>query len=123
MTTTLFSGKPCPYRTDGSLVERAAFDEQFIEFGFWTGDAAARMTLRSSYSPTRSSPTARLMKCALAKHSSIRSKTEDFLRLEDVLKADDPQETVVRFCQDAFRNIAKRPQWDDAAWLFKPLLT
>lgn len=122
MTTTLFSGKPCPYRTDGSLVERAAFDEQFIEFGFWTGDESTNdpsfFVLAYPFLTDGSSDEVRPRQAFFDPE-----QTEYFLRLEDVLKADDPQETVVRFCQDAFRNIAKRQQWDDAAWLFKPLLT
>ena len=41
LTTVLFSGKPCPFEQSASMVERVAFDEQFVECGFWPGDANA----------------------------------------------------------------------------------
>ena len=38
LTTTLFSGEPLPFDPAASIVERAAFDEELMEFGFWPGD-------------------------------------------------------------------------------------
>ena len=38
LTTTLFSGEPLPFDPTASIVERAAFDEELMEFGFWPGD-------------------------------------------------------------------------------------
>lgn len=122
MTTTLFSGKPCPYRDNASLIERAAFDEQFVEFGFWPGDEdvddPSFFALAYPFLDHGSSDEVRPRRAFYDPE-----QMEYFLRLEDALEADDPQAAVTRFCQDAFESIAKQQRWNGAARLFEPLLT
>lgn len=120
MTCVLFSGKPCPFSGDGGIVERVAFDEQFVEFGFWPGDENAdepaffvlAYPFLEGNMPTVSVPGAYY----------DPASAEYFLKLEDVLRADDPHDTVMRFCHDAFVNIADRQRWERFDWFTRPLL-
>ena len=121
MTTVLFSGKPCPYERDASLVERVAFDEQFVEFGFWPGDG------------TTNDPSFFALAYPFLKEGSsddVASRgaffdpasAEYFFPLKDVVADDDPEEAVLRFCSDAFASITQREGWDCMEWFTKPLL-
>ena len=47
LTTTLFSGEPLPFDPTASIVERAAFDEELMEFGFWPGDERTLSSMAS----------------------------------------------------------------------------
>lgn len=121
MTTVLFSGRPCPFQGDGSLVERVAFDEQFVEFGFWPGDESVNdpsfFALAYPFLKEGSSEDVEPVQAYYDPNQA-----EYFLRLEDALGTGDPSATVVRFCQDAFASVAKRQGWNDVEWLFAPLL-
>lgn len=120
MTCVLFSGKPCPYSGEGGIVERVAFDEQFVEFGFWPGDEKAddpaffvlAYPFLEGAMPEVSVPGAYY----------DPASAEYFLKLEDVLRADDPHAAVVRFCHDAFVNVAAAQRWERFDWLTRPLL-
>lgn len=121
MTTVLFSGRPCPFQGDGSLVERVAFDEQFVEFGFWPGDESVNdpsfFALAYPFLEEGSSEDVEPVQAYYDPNQA-----EYFLRLEDALSTGDASATVVRFCQDAFASVAKRQGWNDVEWLFAPLL-
>ncbi len=120
MSAVLFSGRPCPFRKAGTLIERVAFDEQFVEFGFWPGDE--RIDDPSFYAlayPFLEDGTSDDVYPASARFDA--GQAEYLLRLEDALDSSDPQETVERFCRSAFESIAKRQRWDNVDWLFAPL--
>ena len=120
LTCVLFSGKPCPYAGEGGIVERVALDEQFVEFGFWPGDEKAddpaffvmAYPFLEGVMPEVDVPGAYY----------DPSSAEYFLKLEDVLRADDPHAAVARFCHDAFVNIAANQRWERFDWLTRPLL-
>lgn len=121
MSTALFSGKPCPYQGEGSLIERVAFDEQFIEFGFWPGDVntdePAFFALAYPFLERGSSDDIGLAEAYYDPHAS-----EYFLRLEDALGYVDPKAAVLKFCRDAFQTVAKQQVWEHVDWLTAPLL-
>lgn len=121
LTTVLFSGRPCPYGSDGSLVERVAFDEQFVECGFWPGDDMTDdpsfFVLAYPFSDEGSSEDAGVEGAFFDPENS-----EYFLRLEDALRSDDPEAVVRRFCSSTFECIMERQNWERRDWLTEPLL-
>lgn len=121
MTTALFSGKPCPYQGEGSIIEKVAFDEQFMEFGFWPGDVntdePAFFALAYPFPESGSSDDIGLTEAYYDPNAS-----EYFLRLEDALGYTDPKAAVLKFCHDAFQAVAKRQEWNHIDWLTAPLL-
>ena len=85
LTTVLFSGKPCPFERSASMVERVAFDEQFVECGFWPGDANANEPAFFVLAyPFPESGSAEDTGVAEAYYDAANA--EYFLRLEDVLR-------------------------------------
>ena len=121
MTTVLFSGKPCPFERTASIVERVAFDEQFVEFGFWPGDDATNdpsfFVLAYPFVEKGSSSDANVDEAFFDAESS-----EYFLRLKDALRYDDPQAAVRRFCSSTFARIMERQNWERRDWFTEPLL-
>lgn len=121
LTTVLFTGDDMPFSGEG-IIEKVAFDERFIEFGFWPGDTAAddpalfvlpypflEQDLPSEdVSPKEAwfSPEAK----------------EYFLKLSDVLSYENPQQIIVDFYNDAFKKLIAVEQWENVAWFEKPLL-
>lgn len=121
LTTVLFSGKPCPFEQSASMVERVAFDEQFVECGFWPGDANANEPAFFVLAyPFPESGSAEDTGVAEAYYDAANA--EYFLRLEDVLRYDDPQEVVERFCSTTFAALMRRQQWEQREWFTEPLL-
>ncbi|QOS69880.1 hypothetical protein GS424_008605 [Eggerthella guodeyinii] len=121
LTTVLFSGKPCPFERTASLVERVAFDEQFVECGFWPGDDAVNdpsfFVLAYPFLEEGSSDDADVQEAFYDAQNA-----EYFLRLEDVLRYDDPEAAVRRFCSSAFDSIMRRQGWERRDWFTEPLL-
>ena len=121
LTTVLFSGKPCPYDRTASLVERVAFDEQFVECGFWPGDDVTNdpsfFVLAYPFLEEGSSDDAGVQEAFYDSENS-----EYFLRLEDALRYDDPEAVVRRFCASAFDGIMRRQGWERRDWFVEPLL-
>lgn len=121
MTTVLFSGKPCPYERDASIVERVAFDEQFVECGFWPGDGKTN-------DPSFFVLAYPFLKAGASDDVTPRGafydapSAEYFFPLKDAVADDDPEAAVVRFCNDAFASITRREGWEDVEWFTKPLL-
>lgn len=121
MTCVLFSGEPCPFDPEASLVERVALDEQLVEFGFWPGDEtydkAAFFVMAYPFLENSAGEVPVDGACFDA------SRAQYLLPLEDVLRARNPHAAVVRFCREAFARIAEQQRWNHLAWLTKPLIT
>lgn len=121
MTTVIFAGVDRPYGGKG-LIERVAFDEQFVEFGFWPGDTNVEDPsffvlpypfLEKDLTGSRVSPKEAFYSM---------EKKEFFLPLKDVLRYDNPQEVVLNFCRDTFDIVAREEHWPNLDWFTKPLL-
>ncbi|MDB1805305.1 DUF5996 family protein [Eggerthella lenta] len=102
-------------------MERVAFDEQFVEFGFWPGDDATNdpsfFVLAYPFIEKGSSSDANVDEAFFDAESS-----EYFLRLKDALRYDDPQAAVRRFCSSTFARIMERQNWERRDWFTEPLL-
>lgn len=121
MTTVLFSGVERPFPGKG-LIEQVAFDEQFIEFGFWPGDPATDEPsffvlpypfLEKDLSGSKVRPDGAFYSMA---------KKEYFLPLRVALAQPDPQQAVIDFCRDTFDVLSREEKWPDVQWFTKPLL-
>lgn len=121
MTTVLFSGLEKPFPGEG-LIERVAFDEQFVEFGYWPGDTVVDEP--SFFVLPYPFLTQDLPDEAVSPKEAYYSsaKKEYFLKLSDALAYDDPTEVVRKFCEDAFAMVVKAENWQDVQWFTKPLL-
>ncbi len=121
MTAILFAGVDMPFGGKG-LIEKVAFDEQFVEFGFWPGDdafdEASFFILPYPFLTEDLSDKAPRVDGAYYG----AAKKEFFLPLSAALAAPDPSAAVVRFCSEAFATVGETQQWNDLDWLTKPLL-
>ena len=120
MTTVIFSGLPKPFPGEG-CIEKVAFDEQFVEFGFWPGDPVTDepMFFVLPYPFLQKDLTGAPVSPKEAYYSP--EKKEFFLPLRAVKDAADPVEAVRKFCEDAFRVVAKEEAWKDYEWFMTPL--
>lgn len=121
LTTTLFSGEPLPFDPTASIVERAAFDEELMEFGFWPGDERTDEPsfFALAYPFVDGEPPKRP---AIRGARFDRDSGEFLLSLKEALRSDDPIDTVVRFCRDAFGSVMARRPWSRLDWFASPLL-
>lgn len=121
MTAVLFSGRPCPFDPDAPIVERVAFDEQLVEFGFWPGDETVD-------DPSFFALAYPFLERASSDDVSPRGaffdpeNSEYFFPLKDAVSYDDPEAAVRRFCEDAFESVVERQGWERVDWFTKPLL-
>ncbi len=120
MTTVLFSGKDSPFQGQG-IIGEVAFDEQFVEFGYWPGDKLVPdpTFFIMPYPFLDEDLTGEPVSPAEAIFSP--AKKEFFLKLEDAMKYDNPHAVVVEFCKDAFAAVAKVQKWERCDWFTKPL--
>ncbi|HBU12483.1 MAG TPA: hypothetical protein DEB31_07070 [Clostridiales bacterium] len=121
MTAVLFAGVDQPFPGKG-VIEKSAFDEKLMEFGFWPGDAVVEepnfFVLPYPFVQTPISTENVTPKEAVFS----TEKKEFFLPLKDVLRYGDPAGTVKQFCRDAFAAVCKAESWQGVEWFTKPLL-
>ncbi|MCD7897387.1 MAG: DUF5996 family protein [Planctomycetaceae bacterium] len=120
-TAILFGGQSRPFTGHG-IIERVAFDEQMMEFGFWPGDDAVREPsfFILPYPFLKSDLTGEPIRPDRAVFS--REKAEFFLTLRDAFSYPDPKQAVVDFCRSGFAIITSHEKWINLDWLSKPLL-
>ena len=121
-TGILFGGEDRPFDR-GGIIEKAAFDEQMIEFGFWPGDPAVADPsffilpypfLDGSLDNVETRPD---------KAVYSREKKEWFFKLEDVLGYPDPEGALQEFFRMGYAQAVKYEGWKNLEWLGRPLLT
>lgn len=120
MTTVLFSGVEKPFGGSG-LIERVAFDEQFVEFGFWPGDDAVDdpSFFALPYPFLEKDLSGEAVRPAAAWYSP--EKKEYFLKLKDIASEKDPAAVLNDFLWDAFHAVTRAEGWPNLSWLTKPL--
>ncbi|HSI65780.1 MAG TPA: DUF5996 family protein [Planococcus sp. (in: firmicutes)] len=116
----VLNGIPEPFPED-KVIEKAAFDEQLIEYGFWLGDEAVDV-------PTffvlpypflfKELDTSRL-RPEQAYYDPARS--EFFLDLESVAAADNASQTLQDFFRTSFDILSDELGWKDSSRYFQPL--
>ncbi len=120
ISTVLFSGEPEPW-PGGGLIERGAFDEKMIEFGFWPGDYKVDSpyfyALAWPFLPSR--PEGFDLRTRGAFFSP--EKMEYFLPLSEVSNTPDPTTAIVEFCTDTLVAMLHQSDWKNRDWFTKPL--
>lgn len=109
-----------PYPED-KTIEKAAFDEQMIEYGFWLGDELTDtpaffvlpypFLYKDLNDPSVKPPEAFYEK----------SKSEYFLMLDAVAEKDNPGEEIRQFFRSTFEMLRKELQWQQCDDYFTPL--
>ena len=121
MTTAIFNGVADPF-SGGSIIEKVAFDEQMIEFGFWPGDdnvdEPTFFILSYPFAPADLSDS----NIEPGKAYYGTAKSEFFITLEDILSYDNPKQALCDFYQSGFEILAKHFNWPNMEWINKPLL-
>lgn len=122
VTGILFSGKEAPF-DGGGIIEKVAFDEMFIEYGFWPGDDTVDgpSFFALPYLFLETDLTGKPLRTGKAVYST--AKKEYFLSLEDALSYPDPEKAVQEFFEDSFRIVTEAQGWENLDWFTKPLLT
>lgn len=94
-----------------------AFNEQFVEFGFWPGDEQTEEpTLFVLAYPFLETPPG--TERVIPKEAVYSSeKQEYFLTLRDLVRYEDPLGTLEQFCHSTFSVITEAEQWDNLDWL------
>lgn len=109
-----------PYPED-KTIEKAAFDEQMIEYGFWLGDEVTDtpaffvlpypFLYKDLNDPSVKPPEAFYEK----------SKSEYFLMLDAVAEKADPSEALQQFFRSTFEMLRGELQWQNCDGYFTPL--
>jgi hypothetical protein len=121
LALTRFSGKSVPVREEAGTVEREAYSQEVISFGFWAGDD--NVTAPAFYSYTAPEPE-NLTEEKLTPDAAIWNTDKGAMALlmyDEVREAENPREMVLEFLESAYRAGAKRAGWDMEKFAFKPL--
>lgn len=109
-----------PYPED-KVIEKAAFDEHFIEYGFWTGDSnvdtPAFFVL--PYPFVNKELDSERLKPADAYFEA--SLSEYFLMLDKVAGSPDPTQAMQEFFRSTFDILSEELGWPDCSYYFTPL--
>ncbi|MCL1939726.1 MAG: DUF5996 family protein [Desulfovibrionaceae bacterium] len=120
VTTVLFSGLEKPFSGSGKI-EKVAFAEQLVEFGFWPGgpevDDPSFFVLPYPF-VERDLGGAGTLSPKEAFYNTAGSQFR--LTLKDALRYDNPEAVIRQFCTDAFRIVTKEEKWANLEWLTKP---
>jgi hypothetical protein len=120
-TTVLFGGEDKPFSGEGAI-EKVAFAENLIEFGFWPGDEGVPSPMffilpypfaTIAYSNSQIEP-------ADAFYSA--EKNEFFVSLEDILKHDDPKAALLSFFNSGYKAMTEGEKWKSLEWFEKKIV-
>ncbi len=121
LSTILFSGEECPCGMEG-IIEKNAFDEKFVEFGFWPGDA--NMDEPSFFAmPYPFIGDKDYTKAPLSPQEAFYSpeKKEFFLPFRALAGRENPVAAFGRFGRDVMDAICYDYGWEKIEWFKKPL--
>lgn len=122
LSSLVYSGEPAPFPKPEASISARAFDERYVEFGFWPGDFRSDepafyvlpypfITDLEGYD--------KLLKPERAVFSP--EKKEFFLTLGNALSADNPVKTIVEFFRSCFEIVQRLQPWQRIDWITKPL--
>lgn len=109
-----------PFPQD-KVIEKAAFDEQFIEYGFWLGDdkndVPSFFTLpypfiNKDLDSSRLKPADAYWDASLSEH---------FLKLDSVAASSNPSQAMQEFFRSTFDILSEELKWRDCSYYFTPL--
>jgi len=121
LALTRFSGNAAPVRDGAGQVEREAYSQEVISFGFWAGDD--KVPAPAFYSYTAPEPK-NLIDEPLQPEAAFWDNTKGAMALlmyDEVRKTHSPRETVLEFLESAYQAGAKRASWDTEKFKLKPI--
>jgi hypothetical protein len=114
LAVTRFSGRPAPPRPDADSITREAYSHEVISHGFWPGQGPLQKA--AFYSYTAPAPPGLAVANIRPPKAFYGSDLSLFLLLyEDVRTANDPEKTLMEFCQSTYEAGANLAKWDRAA--------
>jgi uncharacterized protein DUF5996 len=109
---TRFSGRDAPPDTDADAVNREAYAQELISFGFWAGDRIMRFPAFYSYTaPEPKRLTEQPLEPNAARWEEAYGGHLAILPYEDLRKSDDPQRELLGFLESAYRAGAASAAW------------
>ncbi|MFC4713477.1 DUF5996 family protein [Planococcus dechangensis] len=103
------------------VIEKAAFDEQFIEYGFWLGDDKVDVPsfftlpypfINKQLDSSRLKPADAYWDASLSEH---------FLKLDKVAASDNPSKILQEFFRSTFDILSEELDWQGCSYYFTPL--
>ena len=121
LAVSFFSGKILDPTPENDLIYRVAMDAEHTTIGFWTGSDAAPEAVFFAYTyPKPEGLENEILKPAAAKWSF--EKGEFILPYEFVRRQDNPEATLLEFCESSYRAGFKLARWDAETLEHKPPL-
>lgn len=116
----IINNKMEPFPED-KIIEKAAFDEQMIEYGFWLGDEKVDVPtfFVLPYPFMYKDLNSALLKPEQAYYD--QSKSEYFLDLESAAAAKDPSHSIQEFFRTSFELLVQELGWEETSHYFIPL--
>lgn len=121
LAVSFFSGKFLKPVPEHDLIYRVAMDAEHTTIGFWTGSDASPEAVFFAYThPKPEGLENEILKPAEAKWSF--EKSEFILPYEYVRSQDDPESTLLDFCESSYKAGFKLAGWDSETLEHKPPL-
>ena len=122
VSCALFNGIEHSFNA-GGIIEKVAFDEQMVEFGFWPGDDNVEEP--TFFILAYPFITNDLTKATIKPDKAYFSpeKSEFFITLRDIMSYDNPEKALIDFYESGFDIIINDAKWSNLEWFTKPLLT
>jgi Family of unknown function (DUF5996) len=109
---TRFSGRDAPTDPGADSVNREAYDQEVISFGFWPGDRNTRFPAFYSYTaPEPEGLTKRRLEPGAARWTAANGGHLAVLPYEEVRASEDPQRDLLGFLESAYQAGAAAAKW------------
>jgi hypothetical protein len=107
-----FSGRDAPAHPAANSVNREAYDQELISFGFWPGDRNTRFAAFYSYTaPEPEGLAERPLEPGTARWTDVDGGHLALLAYEDVRASEDPQRVLLGFLESAYQAGAAAAKW------------
>jgi len=114
LAVTRFSGRPAPVRPDADVITREAYSHEVSSVGWWPGDS--RLQQPSFYAYASPEPEGFREARVLPAQTYYNAPLGGFyLHYDDMRATDDPEKTLLDFCQSTYDAAADLGKWDRAA--------
>jgi hypothetical protein len=114
LAVTRFSGRRAPERAGADAITKEAYSHEVISHGFWPGDGEI-VKDAAFYAYAAPEPAGFKERRVLpAKAFYSGEQKEFFLMYEDVRQSDEPEQTLLDFCQSTYEAGATPGNWDRA---------
>ncbi|MDR1776154.1 MAG: DUF5996 family protein [Actinomycetes bacterium] len=121
VTAILYSGRAEPFPWDG-VIEKSAFDECSVEFGFWPGDQRYERPAFFVLPYPFVDADLNAERNDAVGGSWIKELSEFVYPLDELFAHDDPQAVLQAFFAETFALTQRHNDWQNLDWFLQPLL-